>query len=78
MMLQRWRFAQAAELHYKRTYAPTPEHLLRLKKPIMPNRWSNFREGWCSAQWGFTNEDLTPYAIEDAAAKLMEVFRNPK
>lgn len=42
-----FRFDQAVKLHWNRTYAPKPVHLLRLKKPILPHRWINFREGWC-------------------------------
>ena len=70
-------FEQAVQLHWNRTYAPTPVHLLRLKKPILPNRWINFREGWCSAAWGFTNADLTPYEIEEAVDKLLKEINNP-
>lgn len=71
--LHQARFALAAEYYWNRTYAPTPIHLLCLKKPILPNRWTNYGEGWSKDNWGFTSEDLTPHAIEEAVAKLMEV-----
>lgn len=70
------RFRLAVKAHSK-IWSDLPADLLRLKKPILPHRWINFREGWCSAAWGFTNADLTPYALEEAAAKLVEQFRDP-
>lgn len=45
-MARRKNFELSAELRWNRNHAPTPAHLLRLKKPILPNRWINFREGW--------------------------------
>lgn len=78
MSLHQARFALSAELNWNRNHAPTPAHLLRLKKPILPNRWINFREGWSKERWGFTNADLTPYEIEEELAKLHEVFRDPR
>lgn len=78
MSLHQARFALSAELNWNRNHAPTPAHLLRLKKPILPERWINFREGWSKECWGFTNADLTPYEIEKAVAKLLEEFRDPQ
>lgn len=78
MSLHQVRFALSAELNWNRNHAPTPAHLLRLKKPILPNQWINFREGWSKDCWGFTNADLTPYEIEKAVEKLQEAFRNPQ
>lgn len=75
---RRKNFELSAELNWNRSHAPTPAHLLRLKKTILPNRWINFREGWSKACWGFTNADLTPYEIEKELAKLHEVFRDPQ
>lgn len=51
--------------------------MFRLKKPILPNRWINFREGWCSTAWGFTNADLTPYEIKKEVDKLLKEIHNP-
>lgn len=78
MSLHQARFALSAELNWNRNHAPTAAHLLRLKKPILPNRWINFREGWSKECWGFTNADLTPYEIEKAVEKLLEEIRDPK
>ena len=77
MSLHQARFALSAELNWNRNHAPTPVHLLRLKKPILPNRWISFREGWSKDNWGFTNADLTPYEVEEAVEKLMEEMRDP-
>lgn len=70
------RFRLAAKAHRK-IWGDLPADLLRLKKPILPERWINFREGWCSAAWGFTNADLTPYTIEEAVDKLLKEINNP-
>ena len=79
MSLHQARFALAEELNWNRNHAPTPANLLRLKKPILQNRWwINFREGWSKERWGFANADLTPYEIEKAAEKLHETFRDPQ
>lgn len=81
-------FEQAVQLHWNRTYAPTPVHLLRLKKPILPERWRGPREGWI--QWsellinpGITikdmpdlqSEPLTAKKIYDAIQKMEEKWR---
>ena len=76
-MARRKNFELSAELNWNRNHAPTPVHLLRLKKPILPNRWISFREGWSKDNWGFTNADLTPYEVEEAVEKLMEEMRDP-
>lgn len=48
---RRGRFNLSAELNWNRNHAPVPVHLLRLRKPILPNRWLNFREGWSKENW---------------------------
>ncbi len=46
MSLHQARFALSAELNWNRNHAPTPAHLLRLKKPILPERWDGYKNGW--------------------------------
>lgn len=76
---RRGRFNLSAELNWNRNHAPVPVHLIRMKKPILPNRWVNFREGWSKFDWGFTNKDLTPEAIQKAVDTMMnEIMRRPK
>lgn len=86
--ITRWRFNLAAAENWNRNHAPTPAHLLRLKKPILPERWRGPREGWI--QWsellinpGITikgmpdlqGEPLTAQMVYDAIAKLKENWR---
>lgn len=63
-------FRNRVEHHTQMRGPELPGDILRLKKPILPNRWINFREGWCSAAWGFTNADLTPPAFQDFAKEI--------
>lgn len=88
MSLHQARFALSSELNWNRSHAPTPAHLLRLKKPILPERWRGPSEGW--SQWselllnpGITikgmpdlqSEPLTAKMIYDAIQKLGENWR---
>lgn len=87
-MARRKNFELSAELRWNRNHAPTPAHLLQLKKPILPERWRGPREGWI--QWsellinpGITikgmpdlqGEPLTAQMIYDAIQKLGENWR---
>ena len=87
-MARRKNFELSAELNWNRSHATTPKHLLRLKKPILPERWRGPREGWI--QWsellinpGVTikdmpdlqSEPLTAKKIYDAIQKLKENWR---
>lgn len=74
---RRGRFNLSAELNWNRSHAPVPVHLLRLRKPILPNRWLNFREGWSKENGGFSSKDLTPEAIHRAFDKMMNEIRDP-
>ena len=68
-MIRKKMFEEKAKRHARKM----PTGYNRLKKPILPNRWTNYREGWSKDNWGFTNADLTPHAIEEAVEKLVEV-----
>lgn len=85
---RRKNFELSVELNWNRNHAPTPAHLLRLKKPILPERWRGPREGWI--QWsellinpGITikgmpdlqSEPLTAKMIYDAIQKLGDNWR---
>ena len=87
-MARRKNFELSAELNWNRNHAATPKDLLRLKKPILPERWRGPREGW--SQWsellinpGITikgmpdlqSEPLTAKMIYDAIQKLGENWR---
>lgn len=63
-------FRNRVEHHTQMRGPELTADLLRLKKPILPNRWINFREGWCSAAWGFTNENLRQAAYQDFAKEI--------
>lgn len=85
---RRKNFELSVELNWNRNHATTPKHLLRLKKPILPERWRGPREGWI--QWsellinpGITikgmpdlqGEPLTAKMIYDAIQKLEKNWR---
>ena len=80
MSLHQARFALSAELNWNRNHAPTPVFLLRLKKPILPDRWDGFRNGWSKINFLIDVPlELEPWrrAIEKAAQAMWNERPHP-
>lgn len=72
-MIRKEMFEEKAKRHARKL----PPDFNQLKKPIMPNRWTNFREGWSKDNWGFTSESLTPDTVKAAMDEMLRELNDP-
>lgn len=72
-MIRKEMFEEKAKRHARKL----PKDYNRLKKPILPNRWTNYKEGWSKDNWGYTSENLTPDAVKAAIDKMIGQLHDP-